>query len=82
MHALFDLDSIPAGTYNERLLAWLNNYLGASYASLPEAKQAYAEDSGFYNWDSISVWDLTGIITGPGAGTGEGQGLLLALTAS
>lgn len=56
-HELFDAaaPAIPAGTFNERLLAWINQELTASYDNLPSAKQAYAENAGFYNWDSIDT---------------------------
>lgn len=57
-HALFDLDSIAAGTFNERLLAWLEAKLGTTYDNLPRAKQAYADNQSFYNWDSIDTWDV------------------------
>jgi len=43
-HALFDSASIPAGTYNERLLAWINAQLSSSYTEINGAKAAYAEN--------------------------------------
>jgi hypothetical protein len=52
-HALFDLNGIPVGTYDERLLSWINNTLSSSYANLPSAMQAFAEDQGFDNWESM-----------------------------
>ena len=58
-HALFDLDGIAAGTFNERLLAWLEAKLAATYDNLPRAKQEYAEAEGFSNWDSIDTWNLS-----------------------
>lgn len=51
---VFDEDEIPAGTFNERMLLWLNDWLGASYASLPQAQQAFAESQGYANWSSMS----------------------------
>lgn len=52
-HALFDLDSIAAGTFNERLLAWLNAQLSASHAGLPEAQAAYADALGAISWSAL-----------------------------
>jgi len=55
---LFDLDSIPAGTFNERLHLWLEAKLADTFVSLPEAQQAYAVDQSFDNWSSIGTWDF------------------------
>lgn len=57
-HALFDADSIETGPFNERLLDWINFKMTASYTSLPEAMQAYAEDQGFNNWSSMNTLTL------------------------
>jgi hypothetical protein len=54
-HELWDQEETPAGTFNERMLAWINTELGASHTSLPGAMQAYAEDQGAYNWSSMST---------------------------
>ena len=82
-HALFDSVPIDAGTWNERMLAWINDRLGESYTSLPGAMAAFAADGGFARWSDMNTVDIAeDVITGPGASTGEGQGLLLALTAS
>lgn len=54
-HALFDQDGIADGPFNGRLLQWINVYLGTSYASLPQAMQAFAVDQGFNNWSSMST---------------------------
>lgn len=78
-HYLWDQESIPAGTFNERMLAWINTELSASHTNLPGAMQAYAESLGFYNWSSMTaiapggppvvVWeDLTGNVSAPGNG--------------
>lgn len=58
-HALFDDQSIPAGTYNERLLQFINATMSASYTSLPQAQQEYAEALGFNNWSSMNTVSLT-----------------------
>jgi len=51
--ALFDADAVAAGTWDERLLAWINSKLAASYTNINDAKQAYAVDQGFANWSSM-----------------------------
>jgi hypothetical protein len=38
----FAADSISTGTFNERLLAWINLQLGVTYTDLPSAQHAYA----------------------------------------
>lgn len=52
---LFDQQSIPDGAFDERMLAWINEYLGSSHYSLPAAQQAFAENAGFYNWGSMDA---------------------------
>jgi hypothetical protein len=62
-HRLFDAEEIAEGTFNGRMLDWLNAELvrleasGAPYADLPGAMQAYAEALGFYNWSSMNAID-------------------------
>lgn len=51
--ALFDDAGIAAGPWNGRLLAWINNTLGTSYAGLPAAQQAFAVSRGYANWSSM-----------------------------
>jgi len=58
-HALFDNQSIPAGDFNGRLLQFINQVLSTSYASLPQAQQAYAVALGFANWSAMNTVDLT-----------------------
>jgi hypothetical protein len=57
--ALFDADGVAAGSFNERLLAWINATLGANHASLPAAQQAFAVDQGFANWSAMNTLSLT-----------------------
>ena len=52
-HALFDEDGIAPGTFNERMLIWLNVQLDASHAGLPEAQAAYAEALGASSWSAL-----------------------------
>lgn len=54
-HYLWDQEDVPAGTFNERMLAWINVELSASHTNLPGAMQAYAESLGFYNWSSMTA---------------------------
>lgn len=63
-HALFDKSAIAAGPFNGRLLAWLNAQLGRTYASLPEAQQAYAVLNGAFSWAT-----LTSVFTPAALGT-------------
>jgi hypothetical protein len=56
-HAMFDADSIATGTFNGRLLAWLNAKLEASYTSLPGAQHAFAVSLGFADWNSLNTWE-------------------------
>lgn len=58
--ALFDHESIAAGKFNERLLAWINHRLGTSYASLPQAQEAYAAAHGFTRWSDINTIGASG----------------------
>jgi hypothetical protein len=57
--ALFDLAAIAGGTFNERLLAYINYKLSSSYNNLPSAMQAFAADNGAYNWDSLGTFDAS-----------------------
>lgn len=62
-HALFDLNSIPVGTYDERLLRYLNVKLSASYTNLPEAMQAFAAANGATNWSSLGTFSASAAVT-------------------
>lgn len=54
---LFDAQSIPAGTFNERQLRWINARMAASYTNLTEAMQAYATSQGASNWSSMGAFE-------------------------
>lgn len=58
--ALFDHESIAAGEFNERLLAWINGRLGTSYASLLQAQSAYAAAHSFTRWSDINTIGAVG----------------------
>ena len=53
--SLFTLRGVPAGTFDERMLGWINGALGSNYKELPSAMQAYAVSKGAYNWDSMTI---------------------------
>ena len=55
-HALFDARGIAAGTFDGRMLAYINGKLVACYDNLPAAQQALAASQGFYNWDSMGTF--------------------------
>ena len=59
--ALFDTDGIASGSFNERMLNWLNGELAtaldpnAPYSALQAAQQAYAVQQGFDSWHSMNT---------------------------
>ena len=59
--AMFAVAGLTTGTFNERLLLWINAQLGTSYTSLPGAMQAFAVSQGFNNWTSMATFSV-----GPG----------------
>lgn len=61
-HALFDMAAIPVGSFNGRLLAWINDYLGTSYTEINGAMAAFAIDQGFSSWDSMGTFDAAPVI--------------------
>ena len=54
--ALFTARSIPAGTFNERLLAYINGELTTSYTDVNLAMQAFATDQSDYNFSSMGTF--------------------------
>lgn len=60
-HALFDDAGIATGDFNGRLLAWINNYLTASYTEINSAMAAFAQDQGFDSWDSMGEFQAGGV---------------------
>lgn len=61
-HALFDMDGIPDGSWNGRMLAWINGRLGTTYTSLPAAQMAFAIDQGFSCWNAMNDMILGAVI--------------------
>ena len=54
--ALFTTRSAPAGTYNERLLNYINTLLTTSHTNINDAKQALAADQGAGNFGSMGTF--------------------------
>jgi hypothetical protein len=75
--ALMASDSITTGSFNERLLAWINVTLGTSYTNLPQAQEAFAVDQGYSSWSTMGAIVLGGPGTG---GVGSPIGLLFLMT--
>lgn len=55
-HALFDDEGIATGTFNERLLAYINARLSASYTNVNEAMAAMAADEGVTRFSDIGTF--------------------------
>jgi hypothetical protein len=54
--ALFTARSAPAGTYNERLLAYINTKLSTSYTNMNDAMQALAANQSADNFSSMGTF--------------------------
>lgn len=54
--ARFDADGIAEGPFNQRLLAWINGKLSASYRSVDDAKRAYAVSKGVTRWGELGTF--------------------------
>lgn len=54
--ALFTAAGTGGVTFNERMLAWINNKLSASYDNVNSAMQAYAASKGVADWDSLGTF--------------------------
>lgn len=60
-HALFDAHSIDDGTFNERLLGWINYKLTETFDNLPEALQALAEENSADSFYSMGTFDASAV---------------------
>ncbi|UQD69195.1 hypothetical protein JEY40_24580 [Bradyrhizobium japonicum] len=58
--AYFDQQAVPAGDYNGRLLAWINQALGTSYTEINGAKTALAISGGAPTWDGLALLGTAG----------------------
>jgi len=61
-HTYWDELGIAAGNFNERMLAWINSAMTASFTDVSRAMQEYAEDQGFYDWDSMNDMGLPALV--------------------
>ena len=59
-HALFDLGSVTAGPFNDRLLAWLNAQMSSAFTELNGAMTAFAATNGAPNWSQMGVFTIGG----------------------
>ena len=55
-HALFDAAAIGPGTYEERLLQWINARLSASHTEINGAMAAFAAAEGADNFQAIGTF--------------------------
>lgn len=55
-HALFDGATIDPGTFEERLLQWINTRLTASYTNVNDAMAAMAAAEGVDNFQAIGTF--------------------------
>ena len=54
--ALFNERSIGTGTFNERLLAYINGEISTAYTDINLAIQAFATDQDDYNFSSMGTF--------------------------
>lgn len=54
---LFD-NATLVGTYNERLLQWINAQLGTSYTNVNHAMQAYAVNQSAASWSALATFSI------------------------
>lgn len=69
-HALFSAAGIPNGTFNERLLPWINAQLSTSYVEINGAMNAFALSNGVASWNELGLFTIGG---GGGGGGGVGD---------
>ena len=63
-HALFDGDGIAQGAFDGRLLAWINDQLGAAYGELNGAMAAFAASQGVQSWSQLGAFTIGGFHDG------------------
>ena len=64
-HALWDLLGIAAGTFNERMLLYINNQLSTSYTELNGAMAAFAAEHGSTTFQAIGTFTPGFSLTAP-----------------
>lgn len=58
-HAMWDLQGITAGSFNGRMLEYINTKLGTSYTNVNSAMQALATANGATNFSSLGTFDAS-----------------------
>lgn len=58
-HALFDMAEISAGTFNGRLLSWINLMLDESYTEINSAMSAFAIANNVSSWNELGTFDAS-----------------------
>jgi hypothetical protein len=58
-HAMWDAQSIPAGTFNERMLTYINTKLSTTYTEINGAMAALAANLGVSDFGSIGTFDAS-----------------------
>lgn len=76
-HAYWDNQGVAAGTFNERMLTWINSTLGTSYTNVTGAMHAFAVNRGFSSWASINDLSLISFDSGDVILMESGDRLLL-----
>jgi hypothetical protein len=54
--AMFTAAGVTSGTFNERLLVWINARLSTAYTTLPDAMKAFAVNQGFTSWNEMGTF--------------------------
>lgn len=57
-HVLFDLAGLDYGHYNDRLLAWINLELGASFQNINDAMLAFAQSQSAGSWSQMGTFTM------------------------
>jgi hypothetical protein len=58
-HAMWDLQGIAAGPFNQRMLLYINEYLGTSYTEINGAMAAFAANLGASTFQAIGTFDAS-----------------------
>lgn len=64
-HKLFDDRSIAAGTFNSRMLAWINDEIGLTFTSLPSAQAGFANRFGLGRWSGVTAAGVVNKLRNP-----------------
>jgi len=54
--ALFGSAGITSGTFNDRMLAWINAQLSSAYTNINDAMRAFAVSQGVTNWNELGTF--------------------------